>query len=54
MEVAVAIEDHPKFPAWKAAFEKLVETVEAQKQGKALARDVELAKEEYFKIADDL
>lgn len=50
----MAVEDHPKFPAWKAALEKLIEAKEGLKKKLATQADVDKALADYIKIADEL
>ncbi len=50
----MAVEDHPKFPEWKAALEKVISAKEASIAGNACQDDVDRALEEYYKIADEI
>lgn len=48
------VEDHPKYAEWKAALEHLVDAKRAQREGTATPQDVEIAKDAYYKIADEV
>ena len=50
----MAVEDHLKFPEWRAALENLIAATEALKKGKAIQADVDKARQAYIKIADEL
>ena len=50
----MAIEDHPKFPQWKKALEKLVSVKEAYDAGNAMQLDLDKARDEFIKIADEI
>ena len=50
----MAVEDHPKFQEWKAALERLIEAVQALKDGDASEADVAKARAAYIKIADEI
>jgi hypothetical protein len=50
----MSVEDHPKFPEWKAALEKLIKAKQALRDGRATQVDVDKAMEAYVKIADEL
>lgn len=50
----MAVEEHPLFPKWKARLERLLETIEAQRDERASQADVDEALAEYNKIAEEL
>ena len=50
----MAVQNHPKYHAWLAALEKLIEAKQAHKEGRATDEDVTAAKDSYHKIADEI
>jgi len=50
----MAVEEHPLFPVWKQRLQDLIDATEALRDGRALQRDVDKAKTEYDKIADEV
>ena len=50
----MAVEDHPMFLDWKAAVERLIDTVKAFSEGSASQQDIDRAKRDYNRIADEV
>lgn len=50
----MAVENHPLFPVWKDRLEKLIETKEAFREGRASQLDVDKAQADYDKISEEI
>jgi outer membrane protein TolC len=50
----MAVEDHPKFPEWRAALDLLTEAKEAFSSGKATQAEVDKAQAQYDRISGEL
>lgn len=50
----MAVQNHPKYHAWLAALENLIEAKRAHKEGRATDEEVAVAKDTYHKIADEI
>lgn len=50
----MAVEDHPQYPKWRAALERLIDAVQARKEGRAVDAEVNEARKAFYKIADEI
>jgi len=48
------VEDHPDYPKWRKANDKLADAQEALRQGKATQAEVDKAQEEYNHVCGEI